>query len=179
MNNNLTLVNTNVSIKDKTETWSLMIYRLQYFKVCYALILPFTPQVDERGIVRYATTFKSIKRDCKVYCRVKNEFLDALDRSPVIDGLIKHLRTSFGWNDDRDYRKYKIFRYRMLAVLSTPGLIISKDIDVHHISGLDDILSGIDEVQTIDDRSRNLRLLTRDNHSSLHFDFGDTEWIDM
>lgn len=176
-NNNMSLTNYDADPADKEITWSLMIYKLEYFKVSYALIIPFKIRADSRGIPRAYTTFTLLKENAVVYCRNTNRVLTDTDRSPVIEALAKHIRLCFNWRDNSKANKQPIHRYRLLTILNSPDVKLSSDIDVHHKDGINKILNN--NCADLDDRARNLQVLPRSEHYQIHHENLDSNWVDM
>ena len=167
-NNNLSLTNYDLPSRPDELTWSLMLYKLDYFDVSYALIMPFKFETDCRDLIRAYTTFALIRANTIVYCRKTDRVLTGTDRAPVVDGLVKRIYMGFGWKPTAKTKKYPIRRYRLLSILNSPNIFLTKDEDVHHLDGIDKILSG--DINTINDTVRNLEVLTRAKHSLKHVD---------
>jgi hypothetical protein len=170
-NNNLSLISTNVSPGEVTH--SLICYKLEHFKLSFLLIMPFQVEEDSRNILRAFTTFTDIKRHCKVFSQQSEAFLEGEDRQILIDGLCKRIQIGFGWSNMQ--KRNLIYRYRLVAILNDPKLVIDKDIHVHHLDGINKILSGNNDC--LNDTIRNLQVLTMSQHNELHNSSGDDGFI--
>jgi len=176
-NNNLSLTNCDLPSHPGEMTWSLMLYKLEYFDVSYALIMPFKFETDCRDLTRAYTTFALIRDNAYVYCHKTDRVLIGTDRAPVIDGLVRRIYVGFDWKPTAKTKEYPIRRYRLLSVLNSPDLFLTAKEDVHHLDGIDKILSG--DTRTINDTVRNLQVLTRTNHSLKHVEALDLNWTEM
>ena len=154
-----------------------MLYKLDYFDISYALIVPFKFKLDSRKHPRAYTTFALIRDNTIVYCRKTDRVLIGTDRAPVIDGLIKRIYLGFGWKQTAQTSEYPIRRYRLLTILNSPDLFLTKAEDVHHLDGVEKILK--DGTFTINDTIRNLEPLPRDAHYQVHQQSLDFKWKDM
>jgi hypothetical protein len=169
-------MNTDVLLSDKT--YSLVLMKLEHFKSSFALIVPFHFHSDEREILRAYTKFQMIKKETKVFSVEEDKFLDGSGRNAVIEILINRVITGMGWNPNT-CSKNLIRRYRLVSVLNCPHLHLHRDIDIHHVQGLSSIISGDIINSALDDRTKNLVLMSRKEHNSLHINFGDNGFIEM
>lgn len=168
----MSLTNTNVVGDDIT--YSMIAYKLEHFKLSFLLIMPFKLEQDTRNITRAFTTFTDIKRHCRAFSQQTGAFLDGEERQILIDGLCKRIMLGFGW--DNQQKRNLIYRYRLVAILNDPKLMISKDSHVHHIDGVDKLLSGNNDC--LNDTIRNLKILTISEHCNLHLNSGDIDYVD-
>jgi len=172
-NNNMSLTNTNVPIDEVT--YSLIAYKLAHFKLSFLLIMPFKVEKDSRNIPRAFTTFTEIKRGCRVFSQQSGTFLEGEERRILIDGLLNRIMLGFGWSNQTS--RNKIYRYRLVAILNDPKLVIDRDIHVHHLDGIDKILSSTNS-DCLNDTIRNLKILTMSEHNELHNNSDDANYMD-
>ena len=154
-----------------------MLYKLDYFDVSYALIAPFKFETDSRDLLRTYTTFALIRDNAIVYCRKTNRVLTDTDRAPIIDGLIKRIYLGFDWKQTSKTKKYPIRRYRLVEVLNSPDIFLTRDLNVHHRDGIDKLKIG--DVSAINDTLRNLKVMSRADHRTLHHEQGDFGFSNM
>jgi hypothetical protein len=170
-NNNLSLINH--SICDGEVSYSLLAWQFKPFENMILLVIPFKAVRDVRSIKRMYTTFSMIRSDCKAFSQSSKHFLIGEDREYIINLLIDRIIDSFGWNQQTCH-KNKIRRYRLAKVLENSKCTLTSDLDCHHLIGHS---SGKLE-HIIDDRSKNIKILDKVDHHSLHDCFGDTNFID-
>ena len=168
VNNNLSLLN--YSISPGAISYSLLNYRFDLFTPSLMLICPFKAYEDVRGIIRMSTKISSIREHSRWFTRDGDEIIDD-ERKYIISMLSNRIINGFSWSGN--LYNYKIRRYRLNAILSSPNLVLDRNIDVHHLDGLQGIC-GI-----TDDRMRNLQIMKRDEHAQKHFDNGDMEFVNM
>jgi hypothetical protein len=168
----MSLTNTNVPIDEVT--YSLIAYKLAHFKLSFLLIMPFKVEKDSRNIPRAFTTFTDIKLHCRVFSQQSGLFLEGEERRILIDGLCSRIQIGFGWNNMQ--KRNLIYRYRLVAILNDPKLVIDRDIHVHHLDGISKILN--DNNDCLNDTIRNLKILTMTEHNELHNNSGDINYAD-
>jgi hypothetical protein len=168
INNNISLINYSISVGDKS--YSLLNYRFDSFIPALMVVLPFTAYKDVRGIIRMSTTFRTIRDDSRWFNKSGSDIIGD-ERNYIISMLCNRIVNGFSWSGNST--NYLIRRYRLNAICSNPNMILDRNIDVHHKSGLQGILA------VTDDRFTNLAAMNRDNHFKLHLDNGDMGFIDM
>jgi hypothetical protein len=178
INNNLSLCN--YSISEGEISYSLLNYRYDIFTPALLVILPFKAYTDVRGIIRMAATFRTIRDESRWFKRNGDEIIgDEIigdEKIYIISMLQNRIIDGFSWSSS--LYNYKIRRYRLNAILSSPNLIIDRNIDIHHNSGLKSILEGTDDSIT-DDRYSNLMMMDKQDHYYYHHhENGDTSFID-
>jgi hypothetical protein len=175
-NNNMSLVNYEVAPLEGEATWSLMLYKLDYFKNSFAILIPFNFEQDSRGIPRAYTKFRMIQKQAVVWSIEENCYLQGSGRNALIETLLKRIVSGLGWDSAKCY-KNQIRRYRLVELLNTPMLNLHSGLDVHHKDGIAKLLTNA--TFNIDDRSTNLEVIPRSLHSSLHASQGDLDFIEM
>ena len=175
-NNNLSLTNYDIEPGTDEVTWSIILYKLDYFKNSFAIAIPFKFETDSRGIQRAYTKFRMIKRQAVVWSIEEECYLEGSGRNSLIEMLLKRVVLGMGWDSSSCYKNV-IRRYRLLEILNSPKLYLCNGLDVHHKDGIAKILSGT--TSSIDDRKVNLEVVDRAAHSSLHASKLDTAWVDM
>ena len=175
-NNNLSLTNYDIEPNTSEVTWSVILYKLDYFKNSFAIAMPFKFLADDRGVPRAYTKFRTIKKQAVVWSIEEGCYLEGSGRNSLIEMLLKRIVSGMGW-DESNCRENVIRRYRLLQILNNPKLYLCGGLDVHHKDGIAKILSG--NTLNIDDRMVNLDVVDRPTHSSLHASKLDTGWVDM
>jgi len=175
-NNNMSLVNYDVVPDEGEVTWSLMLYKLDYFKNSFAILIPFNFEQDSRGISRAYTKFGMIKHRAVVWSIEENCYLEGSGRNALIEMLLKRIVNGLGWDSFKS-RKNLIRRYRLVEILNSPLLNLHSNLDVHHKDGIAKLLSQ--SSFNLDDRTLNLGVIERQAHSTLHYSQGDPAFIDM
>ena len=176
-NNNMSLVNYDVSSADQELTWSLMLYKLESFEVSYVLIMPFKFETDSRDLPRAYTSFALVRDTTIVYCRETNCILTGAYRAAVVDGLIKRIYLGFGWKRNPRTMKAPIRRYRLLTIIDNPDRSLTSKQDVHHKDGIAKIRGR--ERSNVNDTISNLEDLPRAIHRAIHSDGLDSDWVEM
>lgn len=175
-NNNMSLVNYDAVPAEGETTWSLMLYKLDYFKTSFAILIPFNFERDERGILRAYTKFGMIKHRAIVWSIQEDCYLEGSGRDALIELLLKRIASGMNWDIRKSYKNL-IRRYRLVELLNAPLLNLHSGLDVHHKGGVDKILSQ--SFFNLDDRACNLKVMDRQSHSTLHYVEGDLGFVEM
>jgi hypothetical protein len=170
-NNNLSLINH--SICDGEVSYSLLAWQFKPFENMILLVIPFKAVRDVRSITRMYTTFSTIRTGCRAFSQSSKHFLIGDELDNIIQLLIDRIIDGFGWNHQTCH-KNKIRRYRLVKVLENNKCTLSSDLDCHHLTGHSNHLSE----HIIDDRSKNIKILDKLDHCSLHNDMSDTNFVD-
>jgi hypothetical protein len=170
-NNNLSLINH--SICDGEVSYSLLAWQSKPFEKMILLIIPFKAVRDVRSITRMYTTFNMIRSECKAFSQSSNQFIIGEELDNIIQLLVDIIIRDFGWNEQTCHKNL-IRRYRLVKVLENSKCTLTPDLDCHHLIGHS---SGKLE-HIIDDRSKNIKILDKVDHYSLHNDMGDTNFVD-
>lgn len=176
-NNNMSLVNYDVVPAEREVTWSLMLHKLKYFDCSFALLIPFKFEQDSRGILRAYTDFFTIKRQALVWSIKDGCYLEGSVRNAMVEEvLLKRIVSGMDWTTPRCYKNH-IRRYRLVELLNSPMLNLHAGLDVHHKDGVEKILSQ--SSFNLNDQVRNLEVINRQAHSTLHHVQGDLGFVDM
>jgi hypothetical protein len=168
-NNSLSLINH--SICDGEISWSMMLVRNNLFIPSIVVILPFKAVPDHRMMIRMSTTFSSVTRHSRWFNMDGDEIIGQ-DRIILTHQLVTRIIDGFGWSGN--LYDYKVRRYRLIKLLENNKRRLSSDLDCHHATGHS---SGKLE-HIIDDTSKNIKILDKSDHHSLHHCFGDTNFVD-
>jgi hypothetical protein len=169
--NNLSLVNH--SIGDGDTSYSLLAWQSKPFEKMILLIIPFRISRDVRSIKRMYTTFSMIRSDCRAFSQSSGSFIVGEELDNIIQLLIDRIIGGFGWNQ-YSCGNNLIRRYRLVKVLENSKCTLTPDLDCHHVTGHSNHLSE----HIIDDTSKNIKILDKLDHYSLHNDMGDTNFVD-
>ena len=175
-NNNMSLINYDAVPAEGETTWSLMLYKLDYFKNSFAILIPFRLEQDIRGLPRAYTDFFTIKRQAVVWSIEEDCYLKGSGRNALIEMLLKRIVSGMGWIAPKCYKNH-IRRYRLVQLLNSHLLQLHSSLDVHHKDGEGKLLPQ--SSFNIDDRTINLEVVERQAHSILHYAHGDLGFVDM
>jgi hypothetical protein len=121
------------------------------------------------------TAFHSLRTSSRWFNRYGVELVgDGRDNN--INLLVDRIVNGFNWSGN--LHDYKIRRYRLNWILSSPKFNLDRTIDIHHNSGLQGILYPSQDT-IADDRFTNLASLRRDVHRTIHFLNGDNKFVEM
>jgi hypothetical protein len=169
--NNLSLVNH--SIGDGDTSHSLLAWQVKPFEKMLLLIIPFRVSKDVRNLQRMYTTFSMIRGGCRAFSQSSGSFIVGDELNNIIQLLIDRIINGFGWNQ-YSCGNNLIRRYRLVKVLENNKCTLSSYLDCHHLIGH----SSHPSEHIIDDRSKNIVILDKLDHCSLHNDMGDTNFVD-
>jgi hypothetical protein len=170
VNNNLSLYNYDIS--EGETTYSLLNFRIDLFVPSVMVICPFKSYKDVRGIIRLSASFHSLKADSRLFDRNGNELL-GVERDNTINLLVDRIVNGMNWNQQTCH-KNMIRRYRLVKLLENSKCTLTSDLDCHHVTGHSNHLSE----HIIDDTSKNIKIMSKDSHSQLHYDMDDENFVD-
>jgi hypothetical protein len=181
-NNNMSLVTQEGKPGDVT--WSLIYWKFQNFEKGVGIIIPFTLEPDERGILRATTDFYSIRKNAIVWSEKKEAIATAALREAILEGLYWRITSGFSWlkpgtegiKHNRTLHRSSIRRYRLVALLDSPDIILRPDFDVHHLSGIKELIEDNKALSAADDRKFNLEIQHKSEHHRQHHSLGDNQF---
>lgn len=183
-NNNMSLVTQEGKAGDIT--WSLLYWKFANFEKGVAIITPFKLEPDERGILRATTDFYSIRKNAIFWSQKDEAIATGGLKEAILEALYWRITSGFSWlkpgtegiKHNRTLRRSSIRRYRLIILLNSPDITLKSDFDVHHLSGIKELLRGNEALSATDDRWFNLEIQHKTEHRRNHYHSGDVKFHD-